>query len=263
MKKWVSLTALLLVASFALVIVGCEPIDTPPVENLNYTIVNDQDGNPGGGLKLTWSAPADAEPDEYIVSVDGVDQVAVETTEDYVYTPGAKIEVFAVYNEDKSAAVELDFGVVETTLEVWSVDDLDPAHPSAFGFADDGNASTYAVSVESNWPMIDYYIASGPNLASPSDHLPTPINNEENANSSETGTYDGLDIVSETGVGKYLTNRDLTNGGLYGLWLDPTGDGYDTGDHFGKAVVTGIDGNKVSIKVAYQKVGGLRWVVVD
>jgi len=264
MKKWVSLTALLLVASFAFVIVGCEPTDTPPVTNLNFDIVDDTDGNPGGGIKVTWSAPADATPDEYVVSVDDVDQVAVDGTEDYVYTAGAEIAVYAVYGEERSSAETLDFGAVETpTLEVWSVDDPDPEHPSAFGFGANGTAAPYAVSVEANWSSIDFYIAAGPVLVSPSDHLPEPINNEENASSEENTTYEDLDIVAATGVGNYLTGRDLTDNGLYGLWIDPTANGYDEGDNFGKAVVTGIDGDKVTFKLAYQKVAGLRWVVVD
>jgi hypothetical protein len=264
MKKWVSLTALLLVAGFAFFSAGCIDGDTPPVTNLNYDIVNDADDNPGGGIKVTWSAPADATPDEYIVSVDGIDQVAVDVTEDYVYTAGAEVAVYAVYNDVKSAKETLDFGAEETiSIDVWPVTDPDPEHPSAFGFGENGMAATYAVSDKSNWPSIDFYIAADLYLTAPADHLPDAINNEANASSAETGTYDALGIVAATGQQLYLTGRKLTDNGLFGLWIDPTADGYDEGDHFGKAVVTGIDGDKVTLKVAYQKVAGIRWVVVD
>lgn len=262
MKKWIS--AALMLALVGFVAINCTPTDKPEPTNLNYTIVNDLDGNPGGGIKLTWSAPANATPDEYVVSVDGVDQVAVTTTEDYVYTGGATIEVWAVYGSEKSdKAATLDFKAVETaTLEVYSVDDPSAEHPSGFGFSASGTASSYAVSVEANWPSIDYYIASGPKLAAPSDHLPDPINSELNAVSAETGTYDGLTIVAATGKGLYLTNRDLASNGLYGLWLD-SNNAYDASDLFGKALVSGIDGYKVTFKLALQTKAGLRWVVVD
>jgi len=261
MKKWVYVA---LVAVLAVAFIGLEcPLGEAPT-NVNIAVVDDADGNPGGGLHVTWSAPAEGNPDEYIVYVDGTPQVGVEVLEDYVYTPCAEIQVAAVYGSDEAAADAIDVGVViSSSIDVWSVDDPSPDHPSGFGFTSDGTAGTYAVSVEANWPEIDYYIASGPAIASPADHLPTPLNDEENAVSTETGTFDDLGIVAETGQGLYLTNRALVSNGLYGMWIDPTGDGWDAGDHFGKLVVNSIDAGTyhVNITVGYQTEGGLRFVV--
>lgn len=263
MKKWVSLTALLLVAGFAFLSVGCEPPDEDPVTNLNFEIVNDTEGNPGGGIKVTWSAPATATPDEYIVSVDGADQVAVDVTEDYVYTAGAEVAVYAVYNDVKSAAETLDFKVIVTDIDVYTTDDPAADHPSGFGFTPAGSAQTYSVSTanQDEWPDIDYYISSGHVLTAPMDHLPDPLNAKGSAASVETDAFDDLDIVAAPG--NYLTQRDLTVNGIYGLWLDAANDNYDVTDHFGKAFVEGISGEQVTLKVAYQTVAGLRWVVTD
>jgi hypothetical protein len=264
MKKWVSIALLVVVGFFALNM-ECPNGGSAPT-NVAVEVIDDNDGNPGGAVKVTWSAPGgDAGvPDEYIVYVDGVGQIAVETTEDMVYGAGAEITVAAVYGSEEYESSPVDLGAVETpTLDVWTVNDPDPAHPSGFGFNTIGTVSAYAVSDQSNWPEIDFYLASGPNLAAPKDHLPDPINSKGSASSTETGNYDDLDIVAATGQGLYLTNRDLASNGLYGLWLDDDDDGYTADDHFGKAHVTGIDGEKVTFKLALQLEPGLRWVVVD
>jgi len=264
MKKWFSIALLAIVVTGFVGIVNCDGFINPPT-NVNITVVDDQDGNPGGGIHVTWSAPADGStPDEYVVSVDGVDQVAVTTLEDFVYTPGAKIVVKAIYGSDESAADAEELGAIETpSLNVWTVNDVDPNHPSGFGFQTSGTAMAYAVSVPANAPEIDFYLASGPNLAAPKDHLPTAINEKGSASSSESGTYETLDITAATGVGAYLTNRSLAANGLYGIWLDDTDDGYTADDHFGKALVSGISGEQVTFKLAYQLEPGLRWVLVD
>ncbi|MBD3286698.1 hypothetical protein GF338_10220 [candidate division WOR-3 bacterium] len=264
MKKWVSIALVAVVAMTFVGMEGCNGTTAGALTNVNVSVVDDADGNPGGGLHVTWSAPSEGTPDEYIVYVDGTAQVAVTTTEDYVYTPCAEIEVAAVYGTEEEMSSSVDIGAVSTSsIDLWSVDDISPNHPSGFGFASGGSAGTYAVSSEANWPEIDYYIASGPAIASPSDHLPTPLNDEENAVSMETGTFDDLGIVAETGQGLYLTNRDLSNNGLYGLWIDANANGWDDGDHFGKLIVNSIDAGTyhVNISVAYQTEGGLRFVV--
>jgi len=266
MKKWVSLAAILLVAGFVILNTGCVPTEYPPVENLNYEVVNDKDGNYGGGIKVTWSAPADADPDEYIVSVDDEDQVAVTVLEDYVYTPGVEIEVFAVYGDEKSTGnPTIEFKTVETKdFHVWSVLDPLPGHPSGFGFnVANGSVTSYSVAKENedNWPKIDYYIADdgGPVLAAPMDHIPS-LNNKGSAASEEATDYDALEIVKPKG--NYSTQRKLEINAVYGLWLDEENDSDPTGDFFGKLQVSNIDGYDVTLRVALQLEPGLRWVIV-
>lgn len=275
MKKRVSLIALVLVAAFALVIIDCGPTDTPPVENVKIEVIDGDDG-PGGAIKVTWDAPADVEPDEYVVSVDGVDQVAVTTTEDVVKTPGAIIEVYAVYGGDKSNPEKVDLSATVTdNIEVWSINDPSADHPSAFGFDEDGAAAHFAIGNKDDWDKMDFYISMGedgltPSFTAPYARTPEKLNDERNATSDESGTFDNLKIVSPTGQGLYATVNPVTDGGLYGFWLD-NNDEYDASDHFGKIHVTAltIDGTdpqglniyKAVLKLAYQTQQGLRWVV--
>ncbi len=258
MKKFLAIS-LLAIAGFALMNMTCVVPPVDPVSGLNYEIVNDNDGNPGGAVKLTWTLPASS--DDVVVSVDGVDLTPVVGSETIVYTAGGEINVYNRVGQDKSSAVSLDLSVVETpTLDVYSVDDPSPDDPSGFGFGSSGTAAAYAVSTQSNWPLIDFYIASGPKIASPSDHLPTPLNDEVNAAASETSTYDNLVIASPTGQNLYFTNLSLASNGVYSLWIDPTNNGYSADDNFAKAHVTGIDGYKVTFTFGFQTKAGLRWI---
>lgn len=238
--------------------------DYPPVQNLDFEVVDDLEGDPGGGVYLFWDTPLGDSAVEYVVSVDGVNQTPVEVTEDYVYTPGITVAVYAVYPDGMSEPGELDFGAVETpSLDVWSVADPSPDHPSGLGFTAAGTAVSYAVSYPENWPDIDYYIARGPALSSPNYREPEPLNDEENASCLESGAYENLAIVKPCGSGDYITLRDINIDDLYGLWIDPGADNYTPDDHFGKAYVIDIQNLKVTLKLAYQTVPGLRWVDTD
>lgn len=240
--------------------------DYPPVRNLDYEVVDDLDGQPGGGLHLRWDPPDGAIPQVYVVRVDGMDQPPVKTTEDYVYTPGMIVAVIAVYADGESKPEELDFEAVETpSLDVWSVADPLPEHPSGLGFGPDGTASSYAVSYPENWPSIDYYIDhdEGPFLSSPNSRELEPLNEEENTSCLSDFAYVELMIVIPCDQHNYSSKRRIYKDDVFGLWLDPDADGYSTNDHFGKAKVLDAFGNKVTLKLAYQTVPGLRWVATE
>ena len=110
-------------------------------------------------------------------------------------------------------------------------------------------------------PFIDYYIESGPQQFWSPHHA--NINNEVNstANSGITD-FDGLNIADGPGV--YTTQTDIVLNSVYSFWIDPTNNGWDnTTDHFGKIKVIGINGTRVTMKLAYQPIPGLRWLVTD
>ncbi len=270
---------------FAILYMGCQEegvpgpskqnilLDTlnhPPVKNLNYQVV-ESSSEPGGGVRLMWVKPDSAEPDDYVVSVDGVDLVPV--TENYmdVYEPGAKLAVYARYGGVKSEPVTANFGAVETAeITVWSINDPSPDHPSGFGFTTDGTAATYLLSMEPE--KVDFYISMGqsgntPTLTAPKDHAPTPINGEGNASVIVPLSYDDLVFASLSDYGFFITQKPLYSDSVYCLWIDPTDNGFTGDDHFGKALVTNIEDNsgiyEVTFKLAYQKIPGLQWVVVD
>ncbi len=272
-----------LAADLALLLAACEEeelespnkvnvIDTndyPPVENLDYYVIDDLDGNPGGGVYVFWNAPSGHVPDDYIVRVDGVD-TEVMVTYYNAYEPAGQIDVYALYGSSLSEPRSLGFAAVETPyLDVWSSNDPSPDHPSGFGFNAEGTASSYGLSDPDNWSHLDYWIYGGygyPMLVSPSDHVP-PFNDEWNFAAEESANYDDFMTASPPGMGVYSTQRELHLNSLYSLWMDPDGLGYTEDDHFAKLHVTSIEEYggiyKVTLKLAYQKTTGLRWLVTD
>jgi hypothetical protein len=90
MKKFVAI-ALLAVAGLAIMNLECIPPTGGSVRNLSYEPLEE-----GAKAKITWDAPAEGTPDEYVVSVDGTDQVAVTTTYDMVNVAAKEIKVYAV-----------------------------------------------------------------------------------------------------------------------------------------------------------------------
>ncbi|MBN2380019.1 hypothetical protein JXM67_09490 [candidate division WOR-3 bacterium] len=276
MKRLVALM-LLALSGFAFLSMVCEdseeiaenktlgnPLQYPPVENLDFEVVDGQDANPGGGVRVFWDPPIGETPSMYYVSVDGMGQDPVTETEDYVYTPCVKIEVYAMYDLVKSEPKELSFLAVETeNFRVWTINDPSPDHPNAFGYSTGGLVSSYTVGNSGDWPHIDFWINTGPMLVSPFDHSPEPLNDEVNAASVETGTYDDLGLVAPTGQALYSTQQNLEVNDLLGLWIDPDAAGYTDDDNFGKLYVEAIDGEGLTLKLAYQTVTGLRWVCTE
>ena len=238
-----------------LIFTGCVPpggeLETPDVEATPH--------NQGAELMLSWDPVPDAE--QYVIIYNDEEDTITETS--YVITePATTVQVIAIAEGFKdSEPWEEDYTAVVSTIEVYPVTDPDPEHPSGFGFNVHGEASTYPVSDKSTWPDIDYYIADdGTNyiLAAPVDHLPEPINNEYNASHEEEAiSFDDLDIAAGPGV--YSTQNPLSTNALFSLWLTDNTE-YDLSDHYGKLQVQGISGTKISLRVAYQKTPGLRWV---
>ncbi len=240
-----------------------ELLDYPPIENLDFEVIEDLDGHTGGGLRVFWDPPADTTPDEYAVEVDGITETIVDT-EYYAYDPAGEIAVYAVYGESWSDPIELGLKAVETEyLEAWSAADPSPDHPSGIGFAEDGHAEAYAMSWPENWPYIDYYVDTIMNLSSPNLREPEPMNYENNCSCEETGSYEDLELVVPCELESYVVRQLITQHQLYGLWLDPEDDGYTADDHFGKAYIVGVYDLMVTFRLAYQTVPGLRWVVTD
>ncbi|MBN2380122.1 hypothetical protein JXM67_10025 [candidate division WOR-3 bacterium] len=276
MPAWVKVIVLCLFASLFLG-TAASSFSHADVNNIDLIVVADSQGNPGGGIKLIWdepyvddegcflccSKPTGDGPDRYAVYVDGVRVGETEETEYTVYTPGVEIEIAAVYGVEESKGLMIDLGAVETpTLNVWTVNDPSPDHPSGFGFSVSGSAQTYSMSDEGHREDIDYWIASGFILTAPCDRYPDSINAKGSAAKMENVLFDSLLIASPPG--KYCTQQPLEEDSVYSLWLDYTNDNYSLDDRFGKMQVTykDTDGLKVTLKLAFQTENGLRWVAV-
>lgn len=255
MKKLIALTFAFI---GILMLVGCEESTAPETPTVTYTVVNG-----GGGLNLSWGA--DANVDGFIIYHDGV---AVDTVTDATtYTdtvPCMVIEVTAYAGDLESDPAEIDCKPIETpSLTVYGNTDPDTTHPSGFGFNAGGTAVAYSLSNSSNHPLLDYYInstVSPADFVSPSDHVP-PYNAEVNATKNSGSTnYQTVKVADP--AGGYSTQTDITANAVYYFWIDPTNNGWDSStDYFGKIQVTGVNGLAYTLKIAYQKISGLRWCV--
>jgi len=257
MKKLLTLTAFALLLAF----VGCESEVTLETPDVSYT-VTDQ----GATLTLTWDEITDA--DGYYIYADGVKIDSVTTTSYDATTPAALYEVSAYAGDQESGKDQIDCGAVETaSLIVYGSGDPSPDHPSGFGFNASGTATTYAVSDQSNWPYIDYWIhsvsANEQEFASPHQGGQNGFNDEVNTTKNSGLTdYDAAKICDAPGG--YTAPTTINANAVYYFWIDPDNDGWGTGnDHFGKIQVLGVNGYAVTLKLAYQPIAGLRWCVVD
>ncbi|MGB9720282.1 MAG: hypothetical protein ACPL28_02215 [bacterium] len=258
MKKLFTLAIFAMLLAF----IGCENEVTLETPDVSFTVAT---GDNGGTLTLDWDEITDA--DGYYIYADGVKIDSVTTTSYDATTPAALYEVSAYAGSDESGKDQVDCGAVETgSIVVYGSGDTSPDHPSGFGFNAAGNATTYSISDQSNWPYIDYWIhsvsANEQEFASP-NQASTPFNDEVNTtkNSGETN-YDAVTICDAPGG--YTAPTTINANAVYYFWIDPDNDGWGTGnDHFGKIQVVGVNGYAVTMKIAYQAIAGLRWCVVE
>ncbi len=211
----------------------------------------------GAKIRFTWTKVDGA--DGYYIYIDGTKKSTKELTYD-VDTPAKEIKITAYAGSTESDPYILNTAPVTTaTLTVYGRGDPSPDHPSAFGFTTDGTAVTYALANQADWPKIDYYlddVGQPMTICSPNVRN---YNTEDNSTREEATTdFDALKIAGTT---DYLNQKPLTVGAVYSLWIDPNANGWDTQDNFAKVKVEEITGHKVVLKLAYQKIEGLRWLV--
>lgn len=176
MKK---LTALLGIMSLALlVLTGCDGGEQGAPTNFTLTA-----GTDGITVELSWDAPEEGEPDEYIVYfADAAETTITETS--YTHDPDGETGdyyVAAVWGEE-----EYDSDIL-TTTPVHSSDvtiyELEASGNAGYGWdiSDDFDGSTYSMAEATNASLVDFYVtnftddpAGGPwptpyNIASPDE----------------------------------------------------------------------------------------------
>ena len=251
MKRMTWLLAL--AAVVVLVGTSCDQIGSLEKPNVVYAAINN-----GASLRLTWTAVLDASGYE----IKTADSTWTTTSTSFdVSTPAKSIEVRATNGDTKSDPTTIDCGLVETaSLDVYGISDPDPDHATGLGFNTDGNGIAYSLT-SANYAAIDFYMEDV--------QLPMSIVNSGDKGWNTKGnaaqdagitSYDDLKIAGAPGSG-YSTQQEVASGGLYSLWLDPTNNGWDVGDHFAKGKVVSVSGAKVTWKFGYQKIAGLRWLV--
>jgi hypothetical protein len=249
-------SAWILVFAAALLFVGtgCDTLVTLDKPNVTYAAIND-----GAALRLTWGAVTDAK--EYEIKADDTTFTATSSPFD-VTTPTKTIEVRAVNGNDKSDPATIDCkAVVTASIDVYGISDPDPLHASGFGFTADGTGVAY--SLANDPASVDFYIDDGNftpfGFVNPGDHVP-PFNAKLNtAMDAGTTNFDAFDMADSTG---YISQLAGAVNGVYALWLS-TSAAWTVNDHFAKAKVVAYDAGttKATLKFAYQKIGGLRWLM--
>lgn len=256
MKKYIKFIFLTLLF---ILFTGCEEVLPPEKPQVSYQPIDD-----GAKLRLTWTQVANA--DGYYIYVDGVKDTSLPSTATVydVSGPAKLIEVSAYKKQEESEKWRLDLTPVVSEVSVYGASDPDPNHPSGLQLTDNG-AIPLAIGNQANWPNLDYIFDDRGEFApmsivNPGDYTSPRYNEKGNAISQlASGDFDEENIAPAPGV--YSTQRkNIEINGVYYLWLDRDNDNQTANDNFGKILIKAITGAKVDIKVAYQKIKGLRWV---
>lgn len=248
--------ALLVVLAAALLLVGtgCDTIVT-----LDKPVVSAAalDTDNGGTLRLTWTVVTDAV--SYEITTDDSVYTTTSTSFD-VTTPSVTVEVRAVNGNDESDPATIDCGLVETTsLTLYDKSDPEPTHPSGLAFKTDGTAIGYSLD-DANKAAIDFVVDSMVGLYNAGNYGWSQ-NIEGNALQDAAVTvFDDATLAPVPG--NYWTGQAIAANGVYYIWLDPTDNGWDVNDHYAKIKVESWEPSTKTLvlKLAYQPVGGLRWL---
>lgn len=212
----------------------------------------------GLALQLTWTAVVHA--DSYRVTFDTT-VLTTPCTGMSWFAPARLISVRALRGSTKGEPAYVDCTPVMTTFTVYSRSDS--TQPCAFGFSLDGTCTTY-LPLSWNYSLIDFVVDDinmlPIGLVNGGDHG-WPGNMDANTLvGAGTSDFDAFEYAGLTG---FSTRLEIVSGQVYAFWLS-TSVFWSTADHFCKAKVISIEqtanGQKVAMKVVYQKVGGLRWL---
>jgi len=220
--------------------------------------------NNGGTLRLTWTAVTDAK--SYEITTDDSTFTTTSTSYD-VATPSATIEVRAVNGSDKSDPATIDCKVVETSsLVLYGISDVNPDHSSGLAFTTSGSASAMSLA-DANKASLDFVCDDQETTVLPvglvnaGSYGWTQNNKMNTLMDAVTTDFDAFKLAAVTGYGDLQT---VAVNGVYAFWLSSSM-AWTSSDHFCKAKIISIEDvsgtQKVTLKLAYQKIGGLRWLV--
>jgi len=230
-------------------------VERPPMPVVSYEAVDT-----GRVLRVSWTAVPQA--DSYWVTFDGTKVATTNLTMD-VGGPARQVSVCAFRQNTRSDDAIIDCTPVISTITAYSKSDT--TQPCAFGFTTDGTITTYRLQ-QQNYTYLDlvlddeFYTPVG--LINAGDYG-WPQNEKVNTLIDAGATdFNAFELAAAPGSG-FMTQLQITPGGLYALWLSVTYQ-WNTGDRYCKAKVVTIEqsgsAQKVTLKIAYQKIGGLRWL---
>ncbi|MCX6842525.1 MAG: hypothetical protein NTX53_09630 [candidate division WOR-3 bacterium] len=225
------------------------------------------DTDNGGTLRLTWTAVTDAK--SYEITTDDSVYTTTATSID-ISTPSTTVDARAVNGSDKSDPAVIDCKVVQTpSLVLYGISDASGNDPSGISFTSGGTATGLSLDA-ANKPSIDFVCddqqasVTPVGLINAGDYTSwNPPSTKMNAlMDAGTTDFDAFRLAASTG---YTTQLKTDNNGVYILWLS-TSSTWTANDHFCKIKIVSVEQPtgtyyKVTLKAAYQKIGGLRWLV--
>jgi len=244
-------------AALLLIGTGCDTIVTLDKPNVTREAINS-----GAALRLTWTAVTDAE--SYKISYNGKDTTIAGTSID-ISEPTAEIKVRAVNGNDESDPATIDCKVVETSsMVLYGISDPDPNHPSGLAFTASGAASAMSLD-DANKASLDFVCEdvqiTPVAFVNAGDYGWTQNSKVNTLMDAGTTDYDAFDEAAASG---YISQLAIATNGVYALWLSNS-TAWSTSDHFCKAKIVSVEDisgtQKVTLNVAYQTIGGLRWLV--
>jgi len=237
---------------------GCDTLVTLERPNVTTEAINT-----GGTLRLTWAAITDAQ--SYEITTD--DSIFTTTSTSFdVTSPTSEIEVVAVNGSDKSDPATIDCKVVETSsIVLYGKSDASPSDPSGLAFTTSGTASALSLD-DANKASLDFVcddVDITPVGLANAGSYSWPQNSKMNALADAGTDYDAL--TSAPPPGSYYTSLVIAANGVYAMWMGAS-TSWTTSDHFCKAKIVSVEQPsgtfyKVTLNVAYQKIGGLRWLM--
>jgi hypothetical protein len=240
-------------AALLLIGTGCDTLVTLDKPNVTYEAING-----GAALRLEWTAVTDAE--SYKISYNGMDTTITGTSID-IGEPTDEIQVRAVNGNDESDPATIDCGLVETaSLTLYDRSDPEPTHPSGLAFKSDGKALALSLD-DANKADLDFVVDSMVGLYNAGNYG-WAQNSKGNALQDAAVTV-FEDATFAPAAGNYWTGQAIAGNAVYYLWLDPTNNNWDDGDHYAKMKVQSWESSTKTLVVmlAYQPIGGLRWLV--
>lgn len=247
-----------LAAALILLGTGCDTLVT-----LNRPTVTAEAIGDGGTLRLSWTAITDAK--SYEITTDDSIYTTTSTSFD-VTSPTSEIKVVAVNGNDESDPATIDCKVVETSsIVLYGISDVDPTHPSGLAFTASGTASAMSLD-DANKAALDF-VCDDQNVT------PVGLVNAGDYSWPQNAKFDAVLDAATTDLdaytlaaarGNYITQLMIAANGVYALLLTASGS-WSVNDHFAKAKIVSIEDvggtQKVTLNVAYQKIGGLRWLM--
>jgi hypothetical protein len=150
---------------------------------------------------------------------------------------------------------------------LYGISDANANDPSGLSFTASGSASALSLA-DANKAAIDFVCddqqasVTPVGLINAGDYSWTQNTKLNTLMDAGTTDFDAFELAASTG---YTTQLTTGTNGVYAIWLSSSAT-WTTSDHFAKAKIISVEQPsgtyyKVTLRLAYQKIGGLRWLV--